>query len=237
MYEAKSLNDLAAAGTARIQRIERDGHVFWIKRPEVLSRKMRLQKGDPKTAFAEEVAAHHDFLRLKLPVPTIVSEGPGFIITNDAGPNLKSLFAQLPETEFLKALSFAARALTGLHSAGVSHGRPSLKDICWRDGKITFLDFERAADKRNGKKGQAMDLLILLFSTSVETRGSETAMATVRNAYLDAGSDDIWRLAQRRVRLLGPLRVLLRPIAWVLRGNKEFDAIAPFFDFVRGDGG
>ncbi len=232
MTQLRTLRDLAKAGAARIQRVALDGQVFWIKRPENLGLRMRLQKGDPVAAFAQEVAAHHRFVELGLPVPEIVADGHSYLITRDAGPTLTHIFGTGLGQEFHKALFAAAQALAGCHAAGISHGRPSLKDICWKDGRITFLDFERAASKRNGDGGQAMDLLILLFSTSVVTAGDHAAMASVRDGYRAAGGDRIWTVAQKRLRRLAILRYLLLPVSWILKGNKEFDAIRPFYAFV-----
>ena len=222
--------DRAKAGSARIERVEHAGKVYWIKRPERLSLKMRLQKGNPAEAFAAEVAAHERFSQLGLPVPEMLGRGDGYLITADAGPTL--LHVLNTGGEFLAALDAAGRALAGFHAAGFSHGRPSLKDICWQDDRIVFLDFERAAARRNGQGGRAMDLLIFLFSTTVETRGSEAAQTTARNGYLATGDTNVWTRARSRLRRLTILRYLLWPVARLLKGNKEFDAIEPFFRFV-----
>ena len=77
-----------------------------------------------------------------------------------------------------------------------------------------------------------MDLLIFLFSTTVETRGSLRALNAARDGYLAAGDEEVWLRAQHRLRRLSVLRYVLRPVSWMLKGNKEFDAIEPFFRFV-----
>ncbi len=221
-----------AASKARIEKVEIGGKDCWIKRPENLSLRMRLQKGSARQAFADEVTAHKDYMLRGLPVAPIVYAGPDALVTEDCGTNLLWRLRCGPPEEFLQALGEAGEALAALHNAGVIHGRPSLKDICWPDERIVFLDMERAARSANGDGGRAMDLLILIFSTTVGTGGWQEAMCTARDGYLKSGDDVVWQRAQRRARRYAPLGHILRPISWVLPQNAEFAAIAPFFRFV-----
>jgi len=225
---------LAGAGSARIERVEHKGRVLWIKRPEQLSLRMRLQKGDPDAAFAEECTAHQALFERGLPVAPVVAAGPEFLVTEDCGRPLRAIAWQDPPEVFHPALAAAATALASLHAAGVSHGRPSLKDICWQEGRIAFLDLERAGRDRALDRAQAMDVLILIFSTAVETGGSETAMQVAKDAYLAAGERAVWDHAAKRARWWAALRLPLWPVARLLRGNREFDAIGPFFRFFAG---
>ena len=222
----------ARAAGPRVQRFEEAGQVFWIKRPEKLSFRMRLQKGDPAQAFASEVAAHQSYAAQGLPVAPVVAASDSYLITRDCGPSLKDL-ARHDDAAFPKALAAGAKALAHLHQAGVHHGRPSLKDICWQEGRIAFLDFERAGRGGPPAKAQSTDLLILIFSTAVETAGDPAAMETARTAYLEAGDAALWRTAQSRARRWSPLGWLLRPVAKLLPGNREFEAITPFFRFMK----
>lgn len=215
----------------RVERIEDNGRVFWIKRPEVLSLRMRLQKGDPVRAFAEEVAAHVAFAEQGLPVAPVVLATEAVLVTEDCGPQLKHL-ARAGAAGFPDGLAAAAKALAEMHLAGHAHGRPSLKDICWRDGRIAFLDLERAGRTKNLARAQSFDVLVLIFSTAVETGGNLSAMTLARDAYRDAGGAETLERAQTRARRFAPLAWLLRPIFRALRGNREFDAVAPFFAFM-----
>lgn len=219
-------------GSARIERIEHKGRTLWIKRPESLSLRMRIQKGDPAMAFAKEVAAHQSLFDRGLPVAPIVAVGPNFLVTEDCGRPLRNIAWHEPPEMLHPALAAAAIALAGLHDAGVSHGRPSLKDICWQDGRIAFIDFERAGRDKSAAKSQSMDVLILIFSTAVETGGSQAAMQVAKEAYLAAGGQEIWDKACKTARRYAPLQVPLWPISKLLRSNREFAAVAPFFRFM-----
>lgn len=212
----------------RIKRIERDGQTLWIKRAERLSFRMRLQKGDPKAAFEAERQAHRRFLDLGLPIPPIVEEGPDHIVTADGGPTLRQLLWSGSD-EFDRALADAAEGLTRFHAAHVTHGRPNLKDICWKDDKVTFLDLERA-----GRGTPDLDLLVFLFSITADSKGDHRLFEIGRDAYLDAGEPGVWKAARARTRRLRPLAVALMPVAWLQPKNREFNAIGPFLRFVLG---
>lgn len=224
------LRQRAEVSGPRIERVEMQGHTFWIKRPETLSLRMRLQKGDASEAFASEVEAHCAYVDKGLPVAPLVLSSRTFLVTRDCGPHLKRLI-HTNGFDPSDGLAAAATALRRLHNAGVSHGRPSLKDICWHDGRVAFLDLERA-----DRGSFAQDVQILIFSTAVETQGSESAMALMRDAYISAGGADVWKQACRKTRILAPVGYVLSPIIRLLPKNREFQAIRPYLRFMKDKG-
>lgn len=219
---------MTQADRPRIERVERDGRILWIKRAERLSLRMRVQKGDPLAAFAEERAAHLHFLALGLPLPAIVEDGPDFMVTEDGGPTLRHLLWK-ENDGFDTALGAAAAGLARFHGAGVTHGRPALKDICWKDGRVTFLDFERA-----GRGTPDLDLLVFLFSITADSHCDRRLFEHGRDAYLTAGDPAVWEAARTRVRRFRLLALALTPVAWLQPKNREFKAIRPFLRFVLG---
>ncbi len=225
----ETLRTAAEADGPRVQRIEVDGRTYWIKRPETLSLRMRLQKGDPTRAFAAEVAAHRDYAERGLPVAPVVIASDSYLVTRDCGTHLKRLFRD-NAPDFETALAEGAKALARIHEAGFSHGRPSLKDICWSEGRIAFLDFERAG--RAGSGGRAMDVLILIYSTAVETGNDTAAMTIARDAYLATGNKAVWKAATLRARRYRPVGWLLKPIVPFMPDNREYQAVAPFLAFM-----
>ena len=106
----ETLRAAAKADGPRIQRIEVAGEIFWIKRPEKLSLRMRLQKGDATRAFAAEVDAHQDYANRGLPVAPVVLAEDDYLVTKDCGPHLKYL-ARTEAPEFAMALAAGAKAL------------------------------------------------------------------------------------------------------------------------------
>lgn len=214
---------------ARIQPIDWHGRRAWLKRPERLKGRMRLQKGDPRAAFAVELRAHERLLDAGAPVPRILASGADWIVTEDAGPTLfKAIRARGPgDADVLEGLHAAARALAALHAAGLAHGRPNLKDICLDDGRIVFLDFERA-----GRADPATDILVFLFSVATETGADRDLMGALVASYSAAGGAPYWRRAMARVRRLRFAAPLLRAIAWAASGSLEWRAVPGMLDFL-----
>lgn len=144
-----------------------NGRRFWLKRVERLSARMRLQKGNPDRAFAAERQGLHYLADHGLPVPEILREGDDYFLLPDAGPTLTQLVASKAETspdQVQVAFAAAGKSLARLHHAGLSHGRPAPRDICW-DGRLArFIDLERFSPARRSGFWQALDIIILTQS-------------------------------------------------------------------------
>jgi tRNA A-37 threonylcarbamoyl transferase component Bud32 len=220
-----------AESPARVKRIEVAGRFYWVKAEERLTLRMRIQKGSAQSAFAAERAALDILNEAGAPVPPVVAEGPGFFVTPDCGRPLRDLIRDRTLSPADRTLPFAeaATALARLHAKGLSHGRPAIKDICWDGRRVAFLDFERFAPARNRVRGHVEDLVILLFSTFVETGRPSPETEALARAYRAADPGGIWAGAERlcrRLRWLGPLTWPVR--RW--RGAPEFLAIPPTLD-------
>jgi hypothetical protein len=217
---------LQAAGVARIARLEARGQFYWVKCEERLTLRMRLQKGDPRRAFAAERAAIARLHGEGLPVPPVVAEGPGYFVTPDCGPSLRHLLADpaVPPETRLRAFRAAAKGLAEFHARGLSHGRPSIKDICWDGRRVSFLDLERFADRRNTTAGHVQDLVILLFSAFAVTGRPCPETAALAEAYRAADPGGVWAGAVRLCRRLAWVDPLTRPVQR-LRGAREVRAI------------
>ncbi len=215
----------------RLEKIDIAGQAGWLKRVESLPLRMRLQKGNCWRAFEQERKALVRFREMGLPVPRILDQGDGFFVTEDAGPTLRRIRRDTPQV-FASAVSDAARALARLHQSGVSHGRPALRDICWKDGRISFIDLERAGRARPGIAGQVNDCLLFFYDLAAETAGAVSELTAARDAYLAAGMSDVWTAASRKVGRLRPLLMALRPFLTLLRNKRDFRAVLPFWDFM-----
>jgi len=217
-----------AATDKRISRFEHDGQIIWIKRQEKLSLRMRLQKGDAQTAFRAERAALHRLQTAGVPVPKILLEGPDFIATADSGPTLQYLLQAQSGTVGQRATAFAAAGaqLAAMHASHLSHGRPSVKDICWDNGQITFLDFERFHAKRNTPKGHAHDLIMMVFSAYAITGCDCPEIDAAINGYRKNDPDLIWERAARWCHKMRWVDIATKPVQWRGPGKaREFKAI------------
>jgi tRNA A-37 threonylcarbamoyl transferase component Bud32 len=223
-----------AATPDRIQRLEHRGQFLWVKREERLSLRMRLQKGATASAFERERAALHRLAEADVPVPPILAEGADFFVTPDSGPSLEAILRQGLGTveERLAAFRAAAGALAGFHAKHLSHGRPSLKDICWQDGRVTFIDFENFSDRLNTPAGHAQDVVKFFFNGLSVAGGPVPELDAARDAYRAADPGGIWEGARAVARRMRWLDWLTRPVQMRRDGKaREFKAIPLTLDF------
>lgn len=199
-----------------------DGRRFWLKRVERLSVRLRLQKGDPRKSFAAEREGLRALADRGLPVAPVVLEGPDYLVMPDVGLPLPRV-AHADRAGGLRAFAAAGRALGRLHRAGLVHGRPAPRDICWDGAEARFIDLERFSPARRGGFWQAMDIVIFTqgcFSRFPDDpRWLDAALDAYRHDAPDGAMERVARLA-RRLRPLGWLASaarLLRPASKELR--------------------
>lgn len=215
-----------------------DGRRFWLKRVERLAGRMRLQKGDPARSFAAEREGIRALQAQDLPVAGVEMEGPGWIVLPDAGPVLPQVVADAgrDEAEKLRAMASAGQALARLHLAGMVHGRPAVRDICWDGAQVRFIDLERFRRARRGGFRQAMDLMVLAQSAFVlwpgDTRWLEAAFA----GYRATGPRGALFRAVRLARLLAPLGWLARAGLALRPQSRELRALTLVLPWLRRQG-
>jgi len=225
---------LAAAGEARMARVEVAGRRLWVKRPERFRTRrrawrMRLQKGDPLRNFAREAAALRFLSERGLPVPELLEASAGRIVLADAGVSVKALLADpaTPPAERRAACAAAGAALAAFHRAGLAHGRPMLKDMCWQDGRIRLIDFEnfRPAPATPARMGR--DVLVMVHSAVTQLGPDAAEVAALIEGYrarAPAAVPEAVRRQAARLRLLAPL---LRLATRLSGGSREWAAALP----------
>lgn len=211
--EALLLEQARALPQKRVQPLELAGRRYWVKRPEKLRLRLRVQKGDSARAFRAEIAQIRRFAALGAPVPRILADAPGLVVLEDVGRPVSFLLAQCPATESRAALLQAARALAGLHAKGLAHGRPRLRDICWDGARISFVDLEAGATLDAPRWRRARDLLIFLHSLFQSGQDVSGVFDDVIGSYAQADAAGILPLARKLARRARPLRLLLAPVA------------------------
>lgn len=205
-----------------------DGRRYWAKRPEPVGWFRRMQKGDADRSFRREVALLHAFREKGAPVAPIAARIDDAIVMPDMGPALSGLPEVMGKAEFARVLDAAAAALARLHAAGMAHGRPRLRDICWQDPQICFIDLEAGAALNAPRWRQARDLLLLLHSVHQSRHGIGDLASGVLHAYERDDTAEIVPLAKRIARGLRPLAVLVRPLArrHLARGKTNSEVVA-----------
>ena len=203
----------ARPGAPRIEPVELGGRRYWIKRPEVLSLRWRLQKGNPLRAFARERRIHRDLLARGAPVPPILAEDDSYIVLPDSGPSLEALLADAPPDERLRAFRAAGVALAGLHAAGLAHGRPLPRDLCWDGTQITFLDFEGASRTHSAsERRQILDLVLALHGVYALSPGPTPEADALCEGYRAADRRGLWEAARKYIRRWRWINTLTRPL-------------------------
>lgn len=159
---------------------------------------MRLQKGDPLRAFAREAKALATLSGRDLPVPELVAADPDHIVTGDAGVALKPILADpaLPRDIRCAACRAAGSVLGAFHGAGLANGRPMLKDMCWRDGQVTLIDFERFRPEACTPARMRMDAMVMVFSAITQLGQDADEAAALIAGYRSAAPSPVWEAAR-----------------------------------------
>jgi tRNA A-37 threonylcarbamoyl transferase component Bud32 len=206
-----------------------DGRRFWLKRVERLSGRLRLQKGDPAQAFMAEREGLRALTKAGLPVARVALEGPDWMLLPDAGLVLPKVVADpgRSDREKLAAFAQAGRALGLLHWAGMVHGRPAVRDICWDGKEARFIDLERFRPGRRGGLWQAAD--VAMFAQTAFTQWPEDGrwLDAALVAYATNAPDGAMERVTRLASWLLPLGWLARGLVRVRPGSRELRAVGP----------
>jgi tRNA A-37 threonylcarbamoyl transferase component Bud32 len=204
-----------------------DGRRFWLKRVERLSGRLRLQKGDPVRSFAAEREGLRALEAAGLPVAGVAAEGADWVLMPDAGPVLPEVVGDpgRGEAEKLQAFAEAGRALGRLHWAGMAHGRPAVRDVCWDGQEARFIDLERFRRAKRAGFWQAAD--VVMFAQTAFTawpedrRWLDAALGAYRVSAPEGAMDAVRRLAG----WLRPVGWLAAGLAAVKPGSRELRAV------------
>ena len=208
----KLLQMACSVPAKRLTKLSFDGADYYVKTPERHRNfRMRLQKGNPAAAFRRETLLLDAFLARGAPVPEIVARDDNHIILADQGLPVHQL--QCEGRADATVLAKVGAALAELHSKGLTHGRPSLRDICWDGVRITFLDLEAGARLQAGPKQKARDLILLLNSAMVVDTSAPKVATLLLEAYLAHADRSVWCATWSLAHRLWWLDVLATPFA------------------------
>lgn len=212
----------------RVWRLDHRGHSYWIKQRERANLRMRLQKAIGAGTFEAELAALRQLRACGAPVPQVLAEGPDYFALTHSGETLERILReQLWDAATRRDIfADAGRALAALHRQEISHGRPSLKGMCWQDGAVTFIDFEYYSEANNTLRGHGRDLVLFVVNAMVVGRGPTPELDAALAAYRAADPGGVWEAARGWCRRLRWVDWLTRPVQ--LRGEGralEFKAI------------
>lgn len=213
-----------------------DGRRFWLKRTERLSGRLRWQKGDPSRAFEAERAGLKALAAEGVPVATLAAEGQDWVLMPDAGPVLVELVADpaQDEAEKLKAFAAAGRALGRLHWAGLVHGRPAVRDICWDGTEARFIDLERFRHGKRAGLAQAADVVMFVQTCFTQWPTDRRWLDAALDAYAVSAPEGTMARVARLALWLAPLGLLSRALAKLGKTSRELRAIPLTLARLRG---
>ena len=223
-------------GNSRVSSIEFQGQTYWIKRREALNLRYRLQKGNADRAFEAERVALHQLNDVGAPVPAVVVDEDDFFVIADAGTNLfhTLMSADYADAERQAAFTAAGKTLAQFHNLNLAHGRPAIRDFCWKDGQITLIDLERYDPHKNTQRRRMLDLLIFIHSALSARQAPFDALQSAIDAYRETDSHQTWEDAQSFCRRMVWVNWLTKPIQWRGEGKaKEFKAIPLLFEVLK----
>ncbi len=124
---------------------------------------------DTRGRMDREMRKAAAFREAGIAVPDIRAAGPEALASSDAGPDIQALAKRrraAGDTEGHDALLLSlAGSLAQIHSAGLCHGRPHLRDAALgQDGVVVWFDFEEEPEAAMPlADAQARDLWLLFF--------------------------------------------------------------------------
>jgi len=164
-----------------------------------------------------------------IPVPVVIAETSEFIITTDTGEQLHAYVASINDVDEKKRLLIsAAKALSNLHKSGLCHGRPSLRDMTYKNGEIYFIDLEEnPLAVMTLAQAQARDIWLFLNNIARHApRGDLTLLRSVYTVLEETMSPDTQRALKQMVRTIKPVRFMAEHLVVAIAGRDVRCAVA-----------
>ena len=220
--------------TRRIISFPWNGATYWIKR-KLSNRRNTWLKYSAEKEFLYEVARITIAARVHPElVPHIEVLTPDYIVTADSGPDLCYWMRtpDLDKDEKLRILESAGAGLAKLHESGIIHGRPALRDITWKDKKITFLDWQSRLYFKDMAKQKIQDVLMLLHGLYRENYEEETLYAAaLEKGYKNTAGEKTWEETRQLLKkycLIGQAAKKLNRFHW-----KDIEALEKIYIYFR----
>ncbi|WP_096784703.1 serine/threonine protein phosphatase [Rhodobacter sp. CZR27] len=204
-----------------------DGDQLWLKRVEDLTHRAWQRKGDMRRLLRREREGYARMAEAGLPVVAMVDGHTDWLVTRDAGANLRHLLrsSDVRSRERTAAFAAAGEALGKVHRAGFTHGRPTMRAICWDGECARFISLARYAERRRRNRHFALDVMIFIHSCLCADRSAHDVLGAALGAYLTHAPEGTWPAVHRMALLLS----MVAPAATALRlarpGSRELSAL------------
>ena len=221
------------------------GQIYWLKQKESLSLIKHLLMRNASKSLIKEKTVLKKLSEQGIPVPDVIDFGENYLILSDVGdaviniiekrhtyyPNNHPKFHIKGNPQKEKILTKASTALAKLHKMGYAHGRPSIKDICLKNNKIYFIDFEENQLDKNIHKQQTRDLLIFIHSLYRFFGIKNESIKKIIKIYQQNGGGEVWTRANKKMQTWIWLRYLF--FFFKKSGGKDITPIYWVFNFFK----
>lgn len=225
----------------RVQRLELRERTVWIKRqggktmPPLVAVQglfaslLRIPVLRPSPQLSPEAMQARELNRIRafadagFPVPKVVYASATAMVMADVGPTIDRRMRVLrrPDPTAHDALLIeVADALGRVHAAGLSHGRPHVRDFFLEDGNVGFMDFEEdPASVMSLELAQARDVLLYFLVVVSLAATPETTCPAALQAWLARAPDAARVELIRLTALIGRILPLARLIGRLHMGS------------------
>lgn len=212
-----------------IQKLEWEGETVWLKR-RPFSKKTHWHRaqgflaqwvklptfaptataGGPESLF-HEANRFQQFRENNIPVPKVMAVNSCFLITEDVGIQLQHHLQTLtPFNESKQLLNKAVLTIQKMHQANLCHGRPSLRDMTFKNEAISFIDLEEnPLLVMSLPQAQARDIWLFLNSAARFCKNDPMLLMDLFSTYQSNICDVTLHELKKMVRQLKPIRRLL----------------------------
>lgn len=229
----------------RTSTFEYKGEMYWLKQKEPPSLIKQLLMRNTSKNLIKEKTVLKKLTKQGIPVPNVIDFGENYLVLSDVGDAVINIIEKRhkyysnnhpkfhikgnPLKE--KILTKASTALAKLHKMGYAHGRPSIKDICLKNNKIYFIDFEENQLGKNINKQQTRDLLIFIHSLYRFFGIKDESIKKIIKTYQQNGGSKVWTRANKKMQTWIWLRYLF--FFFKKSGGKDITPIYWVFNFFK----
>jgi len=229
----------------RTSTFEYKGKKYWLKQKEPPSLIKHLLMRNASKSLIKEKTVLKKLAKQGIPVPNVIDFGEDYLVLSDVGDAVINIIEKRhtyysnnhpkfylngnPLKE--KILTKASAALAKLHKMGYAHGRPSIKDICLKNNKIYFIDFEENQLGKNIHKQQMRDLLIFIHSLYRFFGIKNESIKKIIKIYQKNGGGKVWTRTNKKMQTWTWLRYLF--FFFKKSGGKDIIPIYWVFNFFK----
>ncbi|WP_439240606.1 lipopolysaccharide kinase InaA family protein [Lonepinella sp. BR2474] len=172
-----------------------ENHHYWLKQPEQTKGAQRFLKPHPRKTFHKEVKRLLVLQQKKAPIPHIYIANDSMLVMEDAGISVNHWMADplISSEQKQQILNDCAIALADLHKQKLIHGRPFVKDILWKNGIVSFVDFEVDIISHNPIQQQVQDNILFIIGMCREPILTKEQIKHAVITYKNSTEHPIWQ--------------------------------------------